>query len=273
MPQTLHLPRIGRPMRRGLQGTMACLGAGGCLALSIPAWSVDSPAHSAIPFHAILELEQTARLLAILFDSGRAVVNDNQTLLDDPLRGEKGFTPHAFERQLLDMFRGRSGIDLQQIDGAALPPRSKHLLKELVRVSKLVVEEAQMELNRQGTGFKGFIPAVFGARVAARFTAQTDVRLKQTALVPRNPANQPDPYERLALEAFADPTYPREKVISEIAANSSVLRLMFPLYATRHCLDCHGVPKGGLDRMGYSREGLALGQNAGAISVMLPVTK
>ena len=114
---------------------------------------------------------------------------------------------------------------------------------------------------------------MFGARVATRFTDKTGVRLKQTALVPRNPANRPDLYERVALEAFADSTYPREKVISEMAANTSALRLMFPLYATRHCLDCHGGPKGGLDRTGYPREGLALGQNAGAISVLLPVTK
>jgi general secretion pathway protein A len=194
-------------------------------------------------------------------------------LLDDPMKGEKGFTPEAFERQLLDMFRGRTGIDLQELETITLPQRSKQLFKELVRVSKAVVGEAQLELDRQGTGFKGFIPAVFGARVAMRFTAKTGVRLKQTALAPRNPANRPDRYEQVALEAFADSTYPREKVISELAANSSVLRLMFPLYATRHCLDCHGGPKGGLDRTGYPREGLALGQIAGAISVLLPVTK
>lgn len=260
-------------MRRGFKGMMACLAAGGWLAWSIPCLGIESPDRSALPFHTILELEQTARLLAILLDSGRAVVNDNQTLLDDPMKGEKGFTPEVFERQLADMFRGRAGIDLQEIDTITLPQRSKHLLKELVRVSKLVVEEAQMELNRQGTGYKGFIPAVFGARVATRFTAKTGVRLKQTALVPRNPANRPDHYEQGALEAFADSTYPREKVISEMAANSSALRLMFPLYATRHCLDCHGGPKGGLDRTGYAREGLALGQSAGAISVLLPVTK
>ena len=30
-------------------------------------------------------------------------------------------------------------------------------------------------------------------------------------------------------------------------------------------------PKGLADRMGYPREGLVLGQNAGAISVLLPV--
>lgn len=112
-----------------------------------------------------------------------------------------------------------------------------------------------------------------GARVSTRFTAVTGVRLKQTALDPRNPANRPDAYERVALEAFADSSYPREKVISEMAANSSSLRLMFPLYATRQCLDCHGGLKGGLDRTGYPREGLTLGQSAGAISVLLPVGK
>ena len=252
---------------------MACLAAGGWLVCTVPTLGVESSQHSAIPFHTILELEQTARLLAILLDSGRAVVNDNQSLLDDPSKTEKGFTPQVFERQLLDMFRGRAGIDLHEIETTTLSQRSKRLLKELVAVSRLVIEEAQVELNRPGAGFKGFIPAVFGARVATRFTAKTGVRMKQTALVPRNPANRPDPYEQVALEAFADSAYPREKVISEMTANSSVLRLMFPLYATRHCLDCHGGPKGGLDRTGYPREGLELGQNAGAISVLLPIAK
>ena len=260
-------------MRRRLLWMMAGLAAGGWLALTVPAWGLEPPERSAIPFHTILELEQTARLLAILLDSGRAVVNDNQTLLGDPAKADKGFTPEVFERQLLDMFRSRAGIDLQEIETVKLHLRDKYLLKELVAVSKQVIEDAQANLNRHGAGFKGFIPAVFGARVATRFTTRTGVRLKQTALVPRNPANRPDPYERIALETFADSTYPREKVISEMAANSSALRLMFPLYATRHCLDCHGGPKGGLDRIGYPREGLALGQNAGAISVLLPVTK
>jgi hypothetical protein len=260
-------------MRRHLPRMMACLTVGGWLVCAVPALSAESSEHSAMPFHTILETEQTARLLAILLDSGRAVVNDNQTLLDDPSRAEKCFTPEVFERQLLDMFRGRAGIDLQDIEAITLPQRSKRLLKELVGVSKGVIEESQREVNRQETGFKGFIPAVFGSRVATRFTAKTGVRLKQTALTPRNPANRPDLYEQTALEAFADSAYPREKVISEMASNSSALRLMFPLYATRHCLDCHGGPKGSLDRTGYPREGLVLGQSAGAISVLLPVTK
>ncbi|MCS6291329.1 MAG: DUF3365 domain-containing protein [Nitrospira sp.] len=260
-------------MRR-LPWMLACLIAAGWLSAVPSARGLESSSdRSTIPFHTILDLEQTARLLAILLDSGRAVVNDNQTLLDDPTKAHKGFTPEAFEGQLRDMFRGRAGINLDELEGSALSPRSRRLLQELVAVSKQVIADAQAELNRQGAGFKGFIPAVFGARVSTRFTAATGVRLKQTALDPRNPANRPDSYERVALEAFADSAYPREKVISEMAVNSSSLRLMFPLYATRQCLDCHGGPKGGLDRTGYPREGLTLGQNAGAISVLLPVGK
>ncbi len=226
-----------------------------------------------VPLQTVLEFEHTARLLAILLDSGRAVINDNQSLFDDRTRADKGFTPDVFERQLVDMFRSRSGVDLTELEEARIPDGAKRLLRELVLVSKQVVADAQPELNRPDVGFKGFIPAVFGARVAARFTERTGVRLKQTALFPRNPRNAPDAMERAALEAFADPTFPREKVISEVTARSGSLRLMFPLYTTRQCLDCHGEPKGELDRTGYPREGLKLGQNAGAISVMIPIRK
>lgn len=222
------------------------------------------------PFHTILEVETTARLLAILLDSGRNVINENQDVSDDRGKAEPRVTPEVFERQLLDIFHSRSGIDLRDLESARIPAGAKKLLKELVLLSKQVVAEAQLEENRPGSGPK-FIPAIFGARVATRFTEQTHVRLKQTALAPRNPLNAPDPVERTALEAFADPSYPREKVISEVTAKSGSLRLMFPLYTTRKCLACHGDPQGELDRTGYPREGLSLGQNAGAISVMIPV--
>ena len=40
---------------------------------------------------------------------------------------------------------------------------------------------------------------------------------------------------------------------------------------SRRCLDCHGEPKGEPDKTGHPREGLRLGQNAGAISVIIPI--
>lgn len=225
-----------------------------------------------IAFQAIIEVEQTARLLAILLDSGRAVINEYQTPFDVPGNSHTDLTPDVFERELTDMFRSRSGIDLRNLSGSHVPDQAKTLVKELAGVSRQVVADAQAEINRTG-GTREFIPAVFGDRVASRYTARTGVRIKQTALVPRNPANAPDSTEQSALKLFADPNYPQEKPISETTAKSGMLRLMFPLYTTRRCLDCHGEPKGTLDRTGFPREGLKLGQNAGAISVMIPMTK
>jgi len=241
------------------------------LAGSERASAKDRQAESGVPLQTILELETTARLLAVLLDSGRNVINEHQVLLDEQEKTEKVFTPELFERQLREVFRSRSGTDLRELDVARVPTRAKKLLKELALVSTQVVAEAQPEINRRDGGLKEFIPAIYGSRVATRFTERTHVRLKQTALVPRNPLNAPDSGERTALEAFADPSYPLEKVISEVTAQSGSLRLMFPLYTTRKCLDCHGDPKGELDRTGYPREGLRLGQNAGAISVVIPI--
>ncbi|MEW6542273.1 MAG: DUF3365 domain-containing protein [Nitrospirota bacterium] len=221
----------------------------------------------------VLEFETTARFLAILLESGRAVINENQDLFDDPGKGEKGFSPGVFEQQLVEDFRSRSTIDLRDLATARVPQRAKELLPVLVTTGKQVVAEAQAQINQRGVGFKGFIPAVFGARVAGRFLELTGVRLKQTALAPRNPSNGPDAFERAALQEFAASAYPKEKVISEVTAKSGALRLMYPLYTTRRCLECHGEPKGAPDRTGHPREGLRLGQNAGAISVTIPIGK
>lgn len=235
-----------------------------------PALAKERPPETGVELQQILELETTARLLALLLDSGRAVVSEQLPLFEVPNRTQQ-LSADVFERQMAEIFLSRSGTDVRDLDNAKVSARSKRLLKELVTVSKEIVVEAQQEMLRPPVGGKGFIPAVFGARTAARFSERTGVRLKQTALVPRNPANAPDSSEKLALEAFADTHYPREKVISEVTAKSASLRLMYPLYTTRHCLDCHGEPKGELDKMGYAREGLKLGQNAGAISVIIPL--
>ncbi len=232
----------------------------------------ETGSDAGIAFQTILEVEQTARLLAILLDSGRAVINENQPPFDAPGTSAKGLVPDVFEQQLTDMFRSRSGIDLRNLTAAHVPTQAKKLLKELAVVSRQAVADAQPEIN-ESSGTRGFLPAIFGDRVAGRYTERTGVRIKQTTLVPRNPANAPDSTERSALELFADPGYPREKPISETTAKSGMLRLMFPLYTTRRCLDCHGEPKGSLDRTGFPREGLKLGQNAGAISVMIPIAK
>ena len=58
------------------------------------------------------DAEETARLLAKLLEAGRLVIEHNQPLIDDPHRGDKGFTADVFEQQLREEFRKKTDLDL-----------------------------------------------------------------------------------------------------------------------------------------------------------------
>src|SRR5438093_8709767 len=160
---------------------------------------------------------ETGRLLAILLDSGRVTVGANQALINDAEKGDKGFTPEVFEKQLVEKFKERSGVDMTNLKSANVPEMAKKLLPQLVEASKQTVAANQSTINKKGVGFKGFIPATFGTQAPAKFRPKTGAYLKQTMNPPRNPKNTPDEFEARVLKAFADPSYPRqgEKIISE----------------------------------------------------------
>jgi hypothetical protein len=218
---------------------------------------------------------ETGRLLAILLDSGRVTVGANQALINDAEKGDKGFTPQVFEKQLVEKFKERSGVDLANLKSANAPETAKKLLPQLVEASKQTVAENQSTINKKGVGFKGFIPATFGTQAAAKFSSKAGVYLKQTTHdgLLRNPANKADGFEAGVLQKFADPGYPRqgEKIISEAADGGKILRVMLPLYYGKGCLTCHGEPKGEKDISGYKKEGAKEGDLGGAISVKLPL--
>lgn len=217
-----------------------------------------------------MEARRTAQLLALLLDAGRVVIDRNQTLIDDSHRGAKGFTADVFEKQLRHEFKTRSGVDLNDVTTAKLSPGTEGLLLALVQASKEVINDAQFVINQRGIGYKNFIPATFGSQAARRFSAGSAVRLKQTALSPRNPKNEPDLYEEAVLRQFSvapgvsDPS-------SELADGGRTLRLLVPIYYEAECMGCHGEPKGEEDISGYPREGRHLGELAGAISVTIPL--
>ena len=221
------------------------------------------------------DASETGRLLAILLDSGRVTVGANQALINDATKGDKGFTPAVFEKQLVEKFKERSGVDLANLKAANVPEMAKKLLPQLVEASKQTVAENQSIINKQGVGFKGFIPATFGTQAAAKFSAKAGIYLKQTTHegLLRNPANKADEFEAGVLKKFADPAYPRqgEKIISEAAEGGKMLRVMLPLFYGKGCLTCHGEPKGEKDISGYNKEGAKEGDLGGAISVKLPL--
>jgi Protein of unknown function (DUF3365) len=215
------------------------------------------------------ETEKTAQQLATLLKVGRLIVDRNQTLIDDPRKGDKGFTPEVFEQQVLDEFIRQTNIDLKHLP-SQLPSLAKELLPVLLQSSKEVVADAQFVINQRGIGFKNFIPATFGSQAARKFSNRSHVKMKQTTLNPRNLKNTPDAYEENMLKRLA--TQPAsDNSITEWIDNQTTLRALTPLYYSHDCLACHGNPKGILDISGYPREGAQEGDLAGAISVQIPM--
>jgi Protein of unknown function (DUF3365) len=219
------------------------------------------------------ETTETGRLLAILLDSGRATIAANQKLINDPDKSDKGFTPEVFERQLIAIFKERSGIDLSRLEERHVPKDAKALLTRLLDESKKTVASYQPAINIQGIKYKGLIPATFGTETASRFQAWSGIYMKQTApdALLRNPKNKADEFEVQALSKFASPGYPRsgENIISATVENGTAVRVLLPLFYSQQCLGCHGEPKGQRDISGYPKEGGKEGDLGGAISVKI----
>ncbi len=215
------------------------------------------------------ETEQTAQHLAALLHVGRLIVERNQTLINDPRKGDKGFTPEVFEHEVVDEFIRQTDIDLKHLP-SHLPTLAKELLPLLLQSSKDVVADAQFVINQRGIGFKNFVPATFGSQAARKFSNRSHVKIKQTALNPRNLKNTPDAYEENVLKRLA--TQPTSNTsVTDWIDNETTLRALTPIYYSKDCLACHGNPKGILDISGYPREGAQEGDLAGAISIKIPV--
>ncbi|MCS6897828.1 MAG: DUF3365 domain-containing protein [Nitrospira sp.] len=213
--------------------------------------------------------EVTARYLTILLNVGRLVVERYQPLINDPEKGDKGFTPDLFEREVIAEFLRQTGVDLRHLP-ADVPALAQELLPVLLESSKQVVADAQLVINQRGIGYKNFIPATFGSQASRKFSARSRVMLKQTTLNPRNPKNAPDAYEERILRRLAAQPASNNPV-AEWVDEGKTLRMMTPIYYSADCLGCHGSPAGILDISGYPREGAREGDLAGAISVKIPV--
>ena len=212
--------------------------------------------------------EKTAELLTKLIQTGRKIVSDNQDLINDASKGDKGFTPDVFLDKVVTNYLTATGIDLRKPSGD-----DSKLLRALLEAERETVAEAQPVINREGMGFKGFIPAVFVRKVAERFTAKTDVTIKFTAMEYRNARNAPDDFEKRVFAQFTSPTYSKGKPYQEVAQvdGKKVLRIMFPEYAAKSCLSCHGAPRGEKDITGGRKEGQKEGDLAGALSLTVPL--
>lgn len=212
---------------------------------------------------------ETAELLIALLKAGRAVVSEHQALINDPSKGNKGFTDEFMAHQVIEKFKAKTRVDLSRPNGI---PQSGVLLA-LLEAEREVVLEGQPVINKQGVAFKGFIPAVFARKSGEKFYKKTGIRLKLTGTDYRFPGNKPDDFESEVLRMFADARHPKGQQYAKatMVGGKPVMRVMDPEYAGPTCLTCHGGPKGERDITGTKKEGWKEGDLAGAISVVVPM--
>lgn len=198
---------------------------------------------------------------------GRKIVTENQELINDPNKEDKGFTAEVFSEKLKKYLMDEQiDMDKEMKKGGAVGKSMDSMLKAM----KEVVTEAQPLINTPGMGFKGFLPALFARKSLEAFNQKNSrIRGKLTAKVFRNAKNAPDDWEGKALDKFMAKDYTKGKPITETVTNDSgekVLRYIKPEYYAGGCLKCHGDPKGERDITGGLKEGFKDGDAGAALS-------
>jgi hypothetical protein len=210
---------------------------------------------------------------ATLFRAARAVISDHQDLINDAAKGDKGLSGAVVIEKAKQNYKKAKGHDIPQEDSASL---SSQVQTALFTAINEVMDNAQPLINEPGKGFKGFLPAVFAKQVAdaasRKLEGKVFIKLTAPKELVRNRANRPDEWESNVIEGkFKSAGWTKGQEFSEAAPHKGRpgLRLLIPEYYGQSCLACHGIPKGERDITGGLKEGKALGDLGGAISVVV----
>lgn len=247
--------------------SLMCGGIAAVLVCSVPA--VSRAADNTME----MEEERIARSLATLLQAARAVISNNQALINDENIGDKGLSAEKVLGDALELYKAQTGMDPAKVDPQS---REGRLLRAQMDAITKVVTEVQPIINRQGIGFKGVIPAAFARMVNDEFQERTgdEAEIKVTAppdLI-RNRKTRPDAWEaEMIATRLAQPDWPKGQPLTAVAEKRGreAFRLMIPEYYAASCLSCHGSPKGEIDITGYPKEGGSEGDLAGVISVSI----
>jgi hypothetical protein len=214
-----------------------------------------------------------AQSLAEMLRDARTVISNQQGLINDPNLGDKHLSGAAVLRQAVEIYSKNTGLDPSKIDPAS---RQGRLLHAMMAAIVEVVDDNQETINEKGTGFKGFIPAVFARLVDEAFQrlAKGEAEVKVTAppeLV-RNRKARPDAWEADIIKTkLLDPAWPASQPYFATVETEGrpAFRFIIPEYYAESCLACHGSPKGQMDITGYPKEGGKLNDLGAVISITL----
>jgi methyl-accepting chemotaxis protein len=115
------------------------------------------------------------------------------------------------------------------------------------------------------------VPVVVAWTVASEYAESQGMKFSTPSLTPRNAKNMPNPFEAEALRAFAQNPVLTEYYRRDTADGKAVMRYAQPVRLTDDCLYCHGDPAGAKDPFGYRKEGMKVGDIAGAFVITVPL--
>lgn len=132
----------------------------------------------------------------------------------------------------------------------------------------------QDSINYDSSGnysFKGIYCATAAKQIAESFTnGSSGYVFRYVRHNPRNPNDTPDNFESDAIDAFQS-TGRVEAYGMSAYENERVFRYVTALFVEESCLPCHGDPAGSRDETGLFREGMRVGDLAGASSIVIPI--
>lgn len=136
------------------------------------------------------------------------------------------------------------------------------------------IDDAQPAINTNADGsydFKGIYCSVAGKGIAKRFTRESnDYLIRYVRENPRSGTDEPDSFERVALNHFTVGGSTEHYELTTYEGRPA-FRYASALLIKPNCLSCHGEPAGTPDETGFIREGMELGDVAGAVSIVIPV--
>ena len=136
------------------------------------------------------------------------------------------------------------------------------------------IDDSQQAINFNSDGtydFKGIYCSMAGKAIAQRFTRESDgYIIRYVRENPRTATDEPDDFESAALTRFAEGAT-AEHFQMDVREGRPVFRYASVLPIKRNCLVCHGEPAGAPDETGFLREGMELGDVAGAVSIIIPL--
>lgn len=214
-----------------------------------------------------------AKSLATMLRSGRTVISRNQDKINDPKLGDKGLDGKTVLAEAVKIYKETAGVDPASID-----PNSRHgkLIRMEMDAIVEVLDGTQQTINRQGVGFKGFIPAVFGRQVSEAFgrraTGLAEMKVTAPPKLVRNSKARADDWESMVIkDRLMLASWNKDAVFSEVAKSKGkdAYRTAMPEYYAASCLSCHGSPAGEIDITGYPKEGAQVGDLGAVISITL----